>query len=291
VTAAASSGRRIAVLFHARDNRDGSTYIVDHLARFWREDGHEVVYVFGADRLVPADLLFVHVNLSVVHDEYVRRARSYPVVVNGGVRDIRKSVISTNLVRAGDGWRGPVVVKSDLNFGGLPESVLDGGWLARRSPIPRRLHDLAAQAVGRKPFRAWTDYRVFDSVDAVPRSLLRRRDLVVEKFLPELDDGLYHIRVYQFLGDRSTCTRLASPHPLFKAHMSVSAEPVEPHPEVEAWRRRLQIDYGKFDYVVHDGTPVLIDVNKTTGASRHMDEESLQTMRRHLAEGLYSYFS
>jgi hypothetical protein len=67
-------------------------------------------------------------------------------------------------------------------------------------------------------------------------------------------------------------------------------EQIEPHPDVLAWREELQIDYGKLDFVVHDGQVVLLDVNKTTGASRHMPDEALRQMRRHFAEGLYSYF-
>ena len=72
--------------------------------------------------------------------------------------------------------------------------------------------------------------------------------------------------------------------------MSVSSESVEPHPEVHGWRKQFNIDYGKLDYLVHDGHPVLIDVNKTIGASRQVADAPLQEMRSRLAEGLYSYF-
>lgn len=50
------------------------------------------------------------------------------------------------------------------------------------------------------------------------------------------------------------------------------------------------MDYGKLDYVVHEGRVVVIDVNKTTGASRHMRADALDVMRRGLADGLYAYF-
>lgn len=284
--------KRIAVLFHQRDKRaDMSGYIVDHLAQFWREDGHDVRYLFGTAEHVDADLLFMHVNLSVVPDEFFAFAQCYPIVINGRLRDIRKSVISSNIVKPGTGATGPVVVKSDLNFGGAPERVMTSGWLERNSRAFRALTRAAARVAGRDRFTDWTSYRVYDSIDDVPRALLGRKDLVVERFLPELEDGLYHLRVHQLLGDAWTCTRLASPSPLFKAGMSVSAEPVEPHPEVERWRRELHLDYGKLDYLVHDGVPVLIDVNKTTGASQHMGDEKLLAMRRRLAEGLYSYFT
>jgi hypothetical protein len=54
-------------------------------------------------------------------------------------------------------------------------------------------------------------------------------------------------------------------------------------------RKRLNFDYGKFDYVVHDGQPVLLDANKTTGADRICTQE-LNARRRQRADGIYSYF-
>jgi hypothetical protein len=140
------------------------------------------------------------------------------------------------------------------------------------------------------PFRSWRDYRLFDRLAAVPESWFRNRHAVVERFRPEIENGLYHLRMYQFLGDRWSCTRLASPDPILKAATSVRVERVEPHPEIVAWRETLRMDYGKLDYVVHEGEVVLLDANKTTGASRHMGDAELQAMRRHLAEGLYAYF-
>ena len=111
----------IAVLFHENDrHRDLSTYIVGHLAPFWREDGHQVTFLFGTRHFVPADILFVHVNLSVVPDRYVEFAARYPVAVNSRIRDIRKSVISRNLVGPGDPWDGPVIVKTPDSFLVIP---------------------------------------------------------------------------------------------------------------------------------------------------------------------------
>jgi hypothetical protein len=51
------------------------------------------------------------------------------------------------------------------------------------------------------------------------------------------------------------------------------------------------MDYGKLDYVVHEGDVILLDANKTIGASRHLDDAELRSMRRHQAEGLYTYFA
>lgn len=284
--------KRIAVLFHDRDRETPlSSYIVDHLARYWREDGHEVVYLFGTKSYVPADLILVHVDLSVVPDRYLAFASRYPIALNGQVRDIRKSLVSTNLVGARDSWKGPVIVKTDLNYAGKPERALTPRWLKKRPRVQRAARRAAAWLTGREDLPELTEYLIFESANEVPPELFARRDVVVERFLPERENNLFHLRMCQVLGNRRISTRVASHQPVIKAGTSVSSEPIEPHPEVETWRKRFNLDYGKLDYLVHDGRAVLIDVNKTIGASRQVADAPLQAMRRHLAEGLYSYFA
>jgi hypothetical protein len=287
------SPKRIAVLFDSLDEgADLSGYIVHHLAACWRDDGHEVVYLFGTRRFAPADLVLVHVDLSVVPEEYLAFAARYPLVLNGGIQDIRKSAISRNLLRPGDPWDGSVIVKSDLNFAGQREWIHARSGLQRRFRLWGRLARFGASAAGKgPPFTDWSQYLLFDRLGDVPERWFHDPEVVVERFRPELEDGFYHLRMLQFLGDRWTCTRLASREPLIKAGTSVRAEQIEPHPEVLAWRSDLSIDYGKLDYVVNAGEPVLLDVNKTTGASSHMADDELRAMRRYQAEGLYSYFT
>lgn len=285
--------KHIAVLFHERDrHRDPSTYLVHHLAEYWREDGHDVNYLFGTRRFVSADIVLVHVNLSVVPDVYLEFASRYPIVLNGGIRDIRKSMISGNLLRPGDPWDGPVIVKSDLNYAGAPERYL------RQTSAERRLRVLrsARRAIERfrgetPPFGESRDYEVFDRISDVPAHLFSNRQVVVEKFRPEFEDSLYHTRIYMFLGNRWSCTRVGTPNPVVKADPNARTESIEPAAEIVEWRRKLRLDYGKLDYVVSNGEAVLLDVNKTTGASQYMDDERRRRMRRHQAEGLYSYFS
>lgn len=292
-TTTQSSARRIVVLFHERDGqRDPSTYLVHHLAQFWREDGHEVTYLFGTRRFVPADIALVHVNLSVVPDAYLEFAARYPIVLNGRIRDIRKSTISANLVRPGDGWDGPVIVKSDLNYAGAPERYLRQTPMERQWRVLRALRRAVDRARGEhSPFAESRDYRVFDRTADVPAQWFSDRNVVVERFRPEIEDGFYHVRIYMFLGDRWSCTRVGTRNPVVKADRDARTESVEPAAEIVAWRRKLGLDYGKLDYVMNGGDVVLLDVNKTTGASQYMDDEKRRRMRRHQAEGLYSYFS
>lgn len=285
--------KRIAVLFHSghRYNAQGG-YIVDHLAQFWREDGHEVIYLFGTRRYVPADLLFMHVDLSIVPDKYLAFAARYPLVVNGRIRDIRKSVTSGILLHRGDPWTGQVIVKSDLNCGGMPEQLLLQSWLHRRSSLWRSVVRRVRTMAGRhSSMTSWRNYLLFDHLSEVPERWFHNPQVVVERFCPEIERGWYHLRMFQFLGDRWSCVRLASKEPVIKAESSVHMEPIEPDPAVIGWRERLGMEYGKLDYVVYENTPVLLDVNKTTGATTYMADDQLRLQRRHLAEGLYAYFS
>ncbi len=276
---------RVAVLFHARErDLDPTGYLIHHLAQMWREDGLEVAYLYGTDHFVPADLVLVHVDLSVVPEAYLDFAARYPIVLNGRVRDIRKTVTSRYLVGAGDSWDGPVIVKSDLNCGGYPEYLNSLTGL-------RRLRAVRALVTRLRRAPTWRDYRIFERPADVPASLLEHPDLVVERFLPDVEDGLYHSYMYLFLGDAERCSRLSSPEPVFKADSSTTACAVEPHPAARAWREELGLDYGKIDYIVRDGEVILLDANKTTGSSTYIEPGKLGAERRRQANGIHSYFA
>jgi hypothetical protein len=137
--------RRIAILVLKEQRKVDRPYMIHDYSAFWREAGHDVVTLYGVDEFVPADALIVHVDLSVVPDEYLEFASRYPVVLNGRVKDIRKRAISRHLVTRGDSYRGPVIVKSDLNFAGASE-------------IGLKRHNFKAW-----PFKRPTDYQVMPS--------------------------------------------------------------------------------------------------------------------------------
>ena len=286
------SPRRIAILFHEGDrHRDTACYAIHHFRKYWEADGHSVVHLFGVRRFEPADVVLVHVNLSVVPDEYIQFASRYPIVLNAGIRDIRKSSFTHNRAAPGDGWAGPVIVKSDLNYAGEPERMLRRTWLERSWQPARRARRLFDRlAGGTMPFETSMEYPVYDSLADVPPAVFTDARVVVERFRPEIENDLYHLTAYQFLGDRSTCTRFASPHPVIKASHSVAAEEVEPHEGILEWREKLAIDYGKLDYVVCDGEAILLDANKTTGMGTYYSDDRHDRLRRNRAEGLYCYF-
>jgi hypothetical protein len=283
----------IAILFHESDSpRTLAGYAITAMADAWRRAGHTVTHLFGIRTFTPADLIVVHVDLSVVPDDYIAFAAQYPIAVNGGVRDIRKSTFARNLLRPGDAYAGPVFVKSNLNYAGIPESNRFWRYPLLQSAVRQYVvPGLRAlqRTFCRGAFAAPSDYLVLDNLQQVPEKWFKRDDLVVQTFCPEFENGLYHVRFYQFMGDRHTCVRFGSPLPVVNVHSAVSFDRVEVHPDIETRRRELKFDYGKFDYVIHQGVPVLLDVNKTTGTSRNVRPE-VRAMNQYRAEGLYSFF-
>ncbi|HUC35609.1 MAG TPA: hypothetical protein VMR97_00645 [Acidimicrobiales bacterium] len=279
--------KRIAVLLHkAQREHDLRDYLISHLAQIWRDDDLEVVFLSGPNHFVPADLIIVHIDLSVVPDEYLGLARQYPVTLNCAVTDIRKSMISTQRVTTTGDYGGKVLVKSNLNYGGVPDRKL-----ARLTEGKGRWRRLLTKLDGRlAQFDGRLSYRIYDRVERVPARFFATDDFIVEKFVPEIEDGKYHVRQFEFLGDRFTCFRLASTHPIIRSRTASEAEEVEPHRALFEIRRRLNLDYGKLDYVIHDDQPVLLDVEKTNVVRAFCtDKELIAKRRHHWAQGIYAY--
>jgi hypothetical protein len=242
----------IVVLRHADERPDFSRYSLSVLAAIWEEQGHRVTILRGLDSLPEADLAFLHVDLSVVPEAYAAAARRYPHVVNGKALDIRKRIVSRHILERDHPWPGPVLVKSDLNYGGIPE------WRIEHPDRP----------VEKAPARL-TDYRLFKDLASVPEDVWSDPHWVVERFLPERDDRGFYIRTWLFLGDRGRCRRSRSQHAIIKGEVIVEMDPDEiPVPDfIRAERERLGIDYGKFDFALYRGRPVLFDANKTPGVT------------------------
>lgn len=289
----------IAILFRKVDeNKDLSCYTIYHLAELWRKSGFNVVYVYGVDKHVPADLIIVHIDFSIVPKEYLDYAANYPVALNGHLGNICKSGFSKGLLEPDSDWEGKVIVKSDFNYGGIQEQLYSNILRKPHVDLYLRFISKLKRIMGREPlFSGPHDYKIFDTISMVPKRWFHSSKAVIEKFVPEIENDLYHIRMFMVLGDRWTCERLASPDPIVKDNNCVKVEVVEPEEEVFEWCKEFKLDYGKLDYVMRDGKPVLLDINKTVGAAgftnKKEDDERrkyLDKKRKHLSEGILSYF-
>lgn len=266
----------IVILEHELQRRVRLPYMVYSLAERWRRAGHEVRVHHGLDDAPPGDLAVLNIDLTVIPEAYRRLAARYPRVVNGRVVDVSKSRFSADLLDRYSDWIGPVIVKTEANYGGKPEALLRA--IAQRDGLAC---DIPAGPVAE-------GYPLYDSLRQVPEAVWRTPGLVVERFLPERDaDGHYYSRHWVFLGDRDRSIRLRSRVPIIKSGDAIGREEVPVPEELRAWRARLGFDFGKFDYVRHGGRCVLLDVNRTPSVPAYADAE-VAAGQDYLAEGLDS---
>jgi hypothetical protein len=281
--------RRIVILVHRRDrDAERREYQIWGLAEIWRSWGIEVAVQHGVARFLEADVVVNHVDLTVVPPEYASHMSRYPVAINGASVDISKRTVSRSLIRDGDDWRGPVIVKTNANYGGALER------LVLRNRV-REAWQTLRRRLTRRPWRVRVSlpshsYAVFSSPSEVPADVWLNRHLVVERFLPERDGDLYCIRKVTFFGDRWISRRVASASPVVKSDNVVRVENVGPHPEAFAEAKRLGLDRGRLDYVVHDDRAIVLDANRTNTMGRTMTAERKRETLAHLAPGLRSFW-
>jgi hypothetical protein len=253
----------IAILTHARQGLRPGTTIARIAHEHWLRDGHRVVVHQGLGTPPAADVAIQHVDLTHVPQPYLDLAAHYPATINGAVADISKRRISSDLLTEDDDFAGPVMVKTDLNHAGMPERMLrrDRASLCARllSLVEKRL---PCSWFGQLP---GDQYLVFERKDAVPRWVWRSTGLVVQPLHVERRGNLFAMHQWYFLGDRDCVSTFLSSTPVVKLATVVERLPL--HTTVpETMRRRraeLKFDYGKFDYVVQDGNPILLDANRT----------------------------
>jgi hypothetical protein len=238
------SDRRLRTWLGGRIARSRPFYQLDAILLAGRAQGLRWVFTDPGQRFQPADAALLHVDMSLISQDYLDLAAAYPIAVNGRVADIRKRHVSRNLITRDDPWSGPVLVKSDLNCAGKPEA-----FLTRKAGHP------APASV--------PDYQLFDHVAAVPDPIWRDPTRVVERYLPERRGPHNVLRVWSFLGDYERCTWYSAPETIVKGHNIVDFGPSEVPDHLRAERQRLGFDYGKFDFAIGPEGPVLYDANRT----------------------------
>ncbi|CDX12641.1 conserved hypothetical protein [Mesorhizobium sp. ORS 3324] len=233
--------------------RAESSYMLHAILEELRRRGHSWTVAQGFSTKTRGDAAILHVDATLVEPAYVEYGRRFPFCLNVGVTDISKSRVSTARVAPHDGWEGPVIVKGVLNCGGLPESRLNLRAARARRPLPF------------PNARAMKEYPVFDNASEVPAEVFGDPDLLVERFLPEIEPDGFALRYWLFCGDYDFCGRFVSRDRIVKGAGVFRSEPCPVPDELRQRRRELGFDYGKFDFAVHDGKTYLMDANKTPG--------------------------
>jgi hypothetical protein len=268
--------QKIVVLLH-RDDHDfeSRNFLLRLMMAQWQDRGASVQVVRGIDRPVDADLLIPHINLTIVPREYVAFMSEYPRVVNRRLIDISKSTFSRDLLGPADDYRGPVIVKTDRNYGGIPEQRLNVNVPSPTDMAWDRRSTMDPQA-----------YPIFESLDDVPAAVFENEYLIVEKFLPESDERGYYLRNWTFFGDQGGSLVSRSREPIVKASNVVDREEAPLPDELPAIRERLGADFAKLDYVLRDGSVVLYDVNRTPTFRGPKPKEYVLGLTARMAEGI-----
>ena len=264
---------------------EGTRYFLAHLVSLWSQQGLKVHVTEGCN-YIPADIAFLHVDTSVVADEYLELGKRYPVTLNGNVKSILKSTISKYLLKRGDPYPGPVIIKTDANYGGANEfvnAVRSGRreWIDPEVERPWRKREVMDSL----------NYPVLDSLSEVPTGVWKNKRLVVEKFLPErLENGDYRTGTYVFFGKQECAFWMTSPKPVVKSAVSNDLGLIDKIPQsLRQIRKTSGFDYGKFDYTEVDGEVIVYDMNKTPAlGSKLVDIISNQKMRD-LAGEVFSF--
>jgi hypothetical protein len=260
--------RKIAVVVHRDDSGfESARYLLKLLMVRWQERGITVEIVRDVDRPIVADLLIPHINLTVVPPDYVEFMSEHPRVVNRHLIDISKSRISSGILGPDDSYDGPVIVKTDRNYGGLPEARLLGDAATTLDP---------------------QDYPIYDSLADVPAEVFSDEHLVVEKFVPEVDENGYNLRNWTFFGDRGINTVARSNERIVKARNTIDREEVPVPDDLRTIRADLRVDFAKLDYVMKDGKVVLLDVNRTPTYQGPRPSETVTKLVEEMADGIGS---
>jgi hypothetical protein len=250
-----------------------SMYMLFDILREMERRGHSVRIASGLQKKPAGDLAIVHLDCTIAPEPYLAWARQFGKAINAAVADISKRKVSGALLSGNDDWQGPVIVKSDLNCMGIPEAAHNARAAQRGNPPPH------------PPMPICLDYTIFETLAEAPATLRDDPRFVVEKFLPEPDPDGFALRTWVFMGERERCTRHVSRQRVVKAADIVKREPAPVPDEMRAERQRLGFDYGKFDFVVHDGRAILLDANKTPGSAPAIRQLLAEGMRN-LADGL-----
>jgi hypothetical protein len=271
---------------HRAETLDQESYFLRAMADVWRRQGWKITEQRGPGPRVDADLAILHVDLTVVPSDHMKFIRQYPIALNGGVADISKRATSSQLLRRGDRYNGPVIIKTNRNNGGFRERLLalhSPRWRKKLSSLRRRL-PWAWQAE-----LATKEYPILESAEQVPWGVWHNPDLVVERFQPERRDGFYCLRTWVFCGDRETHSLSWSEHPIVKSRNVVKREVLgEVPPDLRRMRKDLGFDFGKFDYAIVDGRVILYDANRTPTLGDMPREQSVERVKL-LAEGIHAY--
>lgn len=296
--------KRIVIITNAGSFK-GS--LIEWMAGCWTDAGYSVEFISNLKTKVEADIAFLHVDLTQVPLTYLDFSKRFPVVINRNTDSISKELFSNQIVEQPFGYDGKVIVKTKENFGGLSELYRGDCSIIRRKAMVI-IRDIAlSKSLNSRFLKSFfwknvrildpNNYPIFDSIKDVPPGVWKNPSLIVEKFLPEQDaDGRYVLRHWYFFGDKEFNRTLSSFNPIPKWsnlneeekkrsreewwNIEIVSNANVPQ-EVRAVREKLGMDFGRIDWALNDGKPIVFDANKTPGGIGVRSFDSDLDRKRH----------
>ena len=184
--------------------------LISHLASYWKAAGHRIT--MGPADNIDTDIGILHIDLTRIDKKSLPKNPSHRPFLNGQVLDISKSRFSTLKLLPGDSWDGPVIIKSNLNYYGAPEwrNNSHGFFERKRRKLSEKSWRLARMLPPHK-------YPVLSKLSDVPGWVWENPELIVERFMPERERGLYCMRGWMFFGKRGYTYKVFSESNIIKA--------------------------------------------------------------------------
>lgn len=250
--------------------------LVSNILKELRQRGHRVKIAKVSDKIPSGDIGILHCDCSIIPPEYANVSKYFPYTINGSVLDITKRAVSQASLVQSDRWDGPVIMKTNYNAYGVPEFKHNRQAAKKGHVAP---HVLGARI---------KNYQIFENMSQVPPETWKDLDFTLERFIPEVEDDGYAVRTWTFWGDQERCRRHVSTDKFVKGKNLLRSENSDVPKQLRETRRKLGFDYGKFDFVVHEGEPVLFDANKTPGNSPKIIKKVMLDIGR-MADGFESF--
>ena len=112
-----------------------SPYLLFDLLPYLETFGHSWRVTKGAQP-VSGDIAILHVDSTIVGEEYLALRESYARTINFGTGDITKRKVSRNILGPADDWAGPVIVKANFNRNALMEELHNQRAASSAEPRP-----------------------------------------------------------------------------------------------------------------------------------------------------------
>jgi len=180
---------RIVVIVDDVTNFKNKPYFLNLLITEWEKTGFEVVIFDSLKNLPEAEIVIIHVDLTWLPAPYQELSKQYQTVININATDISKRLVSCQKVD--DSYSGPVIVKTNENYGGWAERKI-----RYKVPVIGRILSFLDRR------RHWTttgiikgcNYPIYESLDKVPLKIWKNKSFVVERFIAERHDESYALR-------------------------------------------------------------------------------------------------